>query len=267
MSDDFFSRYEFFKFERNGKILNIILNNPEKLNCFSETGHRELSRVFFDAAEDLDSEIIVVTGAGRAFTAGGDLEYMQKLRDNPELMHRTIREAKRFVYTLLDCEKPVICKVNGDAIGLGTTLSFLADITFSTETAKFGDPHNNVALIAGDGGSVIWPQLMGYARAKHYLFTGDILSGSKAQELGLIHQAVPAEALNAEVDAYCQRLLAMPMQSVRWTKQVINIPLKQLAHSMMDAGMAYEHIAGQTQDHQEAINAFRERRKPVFKGK
>ncbi|AKH68689.1 enoyl-CoA hydratase/carnithine racemase [Spongiibacter sp. IMCC21906] len=263
----FFDRYEFFKFERRGKVLNIILNNPEKLNAFSEEGHRELSRVFFDAAEDLESEIIVVTGAGRAFTAGGDLEYMQKLRDNPELMHRTIREAKRFVFTLLDCEKPVICKVNGDAIGLGTTLSFLADITFSTEAAKFGDPHNNVALMAGDGGSVIWPQLMGYARAKHYLFTGDVIKGKEAQEMGLIHKALAPEELDAAVDAYCDRLLAMPIQSVRWTKQVVNIPLKQLAHSMMDAGMAYEHIAGQTEDHQEAINAFRERRKPVFQGK
>lgn len=264
---DFFERYEFFKFERRGKALHIILNNPEKLNCFSEIGHKELSRVFFDAAEDLDSEVIVVTGAGRAFTAGGDLEYMQKLRDNPSLMHRTIREAKRFVYTLLDCEKPVICKVNGDAIGLGTTLSFLADITFSTEDAAFGDPHNNVALMAGDGGSVIWPQLMGYARAKHYLFTGETIKGREAQEMGLIHKAVPADQLDADVDAYVERLLKMPIQSVRWTKQVVNIPLKQLAHSMMDAGMAYEHIAGQTEDHQEAINAFREKRRPVFSGK
>lgn len=262
-----FSDYKFFKFERRGKVLTIILNNPEKLNSFNEVGHRELSRVFFDAAEDEESEVIVVTGAGRAFTAGGDLEYMQKLRDEPSLMHRTIREAKRAVYTLLDCDKPVIFKVNGDAIGLGTTFAFLSDITFAVDTARFGDPHNNVGLIAGDGGAIIWPQLIGYARAKHYLFTGELIKAPEAQALGLIHKSVPAADLDAQVDAYCDQLLKMPIQSIRWTKQTVNIGLKQLAHSMMDAGMAYEAIAGQTEDHAEAIASFREKRKPVFVGK
>ncbi|MDB5988014.1 MAG: enoyl-CoA hydratase/carnithine racemase [Nevskia sp.] len=262
-----FSHYTFFKVERSGKVLTIILNNPEKLNAFSEAGHRELSRIFVDAAEDEDSELIVVTGAGRAFTAGGDLEYMQKLRDNPSLMHRTVREAKRIVFSLLDCDKPIICKVNGDAIGLGTTLALFCDVVFAVETAKFGDPHNNVGLIAGDGGGVMWPQMIGYARAKHYLFTGDILRAKEAQAMGLIHAAVSAEKLDEEVNAYVERLLKMPIQSLRWTKATVNIGLKQLAHSMMDAGMAYEAIAGQTEDHQEAINAFREKRKPKYSHK
>jgi enoyl-CoA hydratase len=248
-----FSDYKTLVFERRGKVLTITMNNPDKLNAFSEDAHRELSRVF--------------TGAGRAFTAGGDLAYMQKLRDEPALMHRTVREAKRIVFSLLDCEKPVICKVNGDAIGLGTTVALLSDIVFAAENARFGDPHNNVALIAGDGGSVIWPQLIGYARARHYLFTGELLGAKDAQAMGLIHAAVPLEELNDKVDAYVDRLLKMPIQSVRWTKQTINIGLKQLAHSMMDAGMAYEAMAGQTDDHGEAIAAFREKRKPVFKGR
>lgn len=262
-----FTDYETLLFERRGKVLTIIMNNPDKLNAFSEAAHRELSRVFTDAAEDEESEVIVFTGAGRAFTAGGDLEYMQKLRDEPSLMYRTVREAKRIVYSLLDCEKPVICKVNGDAIGLGTTVALLSDIVFASDTARFGDPHNNVSLIAGDGGSVIWPQLIGYARARHYLFTGELLGAKEAQAMGLIHAAVPRDELDAKVDAYADRLLKLPIQSVRWTKQTINIPLKQLAHSMMDAGMAYEAMAGQTEDHGEAIAAFREKRKPVFKGR
>jgi enoyl-CoA hydratase len=262
-----FSSYEFFSFERQGKVLTIILNKPDKLNAFSERGHKELSRVFVDAAEDLESEIIVVTAAGRAFTAGGDLEYMQKLRDEPALMHRTVREAKRIVFSLLDCDKPVICKVNGDAIGLGTTLALFCDVVFAVETARFADPHNNVALIAGDGGAVIWPQMIGYARAKHYLFTGEAIVAKDAQAMGLIHAAVPAAELDAKVDAYVQKLLKMPIQSIRWTKQTVNIGLKQLAHSMMDAGMAYEAMAGQTDDHREAIAAFKEKRKPVFQGR
>jgi enoyl-CoA hydratase len=255
------------KFERRGRVLSITLNNPDKLNAFSQKGHHELSRVFVDAAEDPGSEVIVLTGAGRAFSAGGDIVYMQALHDSPALMHQTIREAKRLVASLLDCEKPVICKVNGDAIGLGTTLVLLCDVVFAVDTARFGDPHNNVGLIAGDGGSVLLPQIIGYARAKHYLFTGERIVAKDAQSMGLIHAAVPADQLDAQVDAYADRLLKMPIQSIRWTKQTINIGLKQLAVSMMDAGMAYEAIAAQTEDHAEAISAFRENRKPVFKGR
>jgi enoyl-CoA hydratase len=182
-------------------------------------------------------------------------------------MHRTIREAKRIVFSLLDCEKPVITKVNGDAIGLGTTLALFTDVVIAADHAKLADPHNNVGLIAGDGGAVIWPQLIGYARAKHYLFTGEALTASTAAEIGLIHKAVPAEQLDAEVDAYVDRLLKLPIQSIRWSKQTVNIGLKQLAHSMMDAGMAYEALAGQTDDHGEAIASFRDKRKPVFNGR
>lgn len=262
-----FSRYKTLKFDRRGKVLTITLNNPDKLNAFNELAHQELSRVFVDAAEDTESELIVVTGAGRAFSAGGDLAYMQELRDTPALWHRTVREAKRIVFSLLDCDKPVICKVNGDAIGLGTTLALFCDVTFALETAKFADPHNSVGLIAGDGGAVMWPQLVGYARAKHYLFTGEAILAKDAQAMGLIHAALPAEQLDAQVDAYADRLLRLPIQSVRWTKQTVNIGLKQLAHSMMDAGMAYEALAGQTADHGEAIAAFRDKRRPSFIGR
>lgn len=260
-----FSQYRFFQVTRQGKVLTLTLNHPDKLNSLSEIGHQELSRIFVDAAEDPDSDVIVLTGAGRAFCAGGDLEYMQKLRDTPSLMHRTVREAKRIVFSLLDCDKPIIARINGDAIGLGTTLALFCDVVFAVETAKFADPHNNVALIAGDGGAIMWPQIVGYARAKHYLFMGEAIGAKEAQQMGLIHAAVPADQLDAKVDEYVARLLKMPIQSIRWTKQTMNIGLKQLAHSMMDTGMAYEAIAAQTQDHQEAINAFRERRKPAFR--
>jgi len=262
-----FSSYQFFKVERQDKVLTITIDSPGKLNCFGEIGHKELSRLFVDAAEDPDSEIVVLTGAGTAFSAGGDLEYMEKLRQQPSLMHRTVREAKRIVFSLLDCDKPIICKVNGDAIGLGTTLALYCDVVFAVETARFADPHNNVALIAGDGGAIMWPQLIGYARAKHYLFTGERMNAVEAQAMGLIHAAVPAAELDAKVDAYVQRLLKLPIQSIRWSKQTMNIGLKQLAHSMMDAGMAYEAMAAQTEDHQEAIDAFREKRKPSYKGR
>lgn len=263
-----FSKYETISFERRGRVLYLTFNQPDKLNAFVGKSHTELSKVFIDAADDPDSDIIVVTGAGRAFSAGGDIFGMQHLRDTPPEFYHAIREAKRVVYSLLDCDKPVIAKVNGDAIGLGTTVALFCDVVFAKEDARFADPHNNIALIAGDGGQVIWPQLIGYARAKHYLFTGEKLTGKTAAEIGLIHAALPGEELDAAVEAYVDRLSQMPAQSLRWTKATVNIPLKQLAHGLMDVGMSYEGLASMTTaDHGEAIKAFAEKRKPKFIGR
>ncbi|HLS98320.1 MAG: enoyl-CoA hydratase/isomerase family protein [Porticoccaceae bacterium] len=261
-------KYKCFEFTRRGRILNMTINVPEKLNSLAMDAHTELSTVFIDVMDDPDSDIVIISGKGKAFSAGGDIPYMQWLRDNPTEFYRVIREAKRFITSILECDKILLAKVNGDAIGLGSTLAVFCDIIFAAEHARFGDPHNNVALITGDGGQIMWPLLMGYGRAKHYLYTGELFSAQKAEQLGLIHEAVPAEELDAKVDAYADRLARMPTQSLRWSKSTINTPLRQMAASMMDIGMAYENLAAcLTEDHQEAINAFKEKRKPVFKGR
>ncbi len=262
-----FSLYQTLAFHRRGKVLTITLNNPDNLNAFSVLAHKEFSRVLVDAADDPHSEVIVLTGAGKAFSAGGDIADMQRTYEEPERWHGMIREGKRIVFSLLECEKPVIAKVNGDAIGLGASIALLSDVVIAADTARFGDPHNSVALVAGDGGSVIWPQLLGFARAKHYLLTGELIKAPEAQAMGLIHKAVPAAELDQAVDAYADRLLRMPIQSIKWTKQTLNIPLKQIAHSLMDTGLAYEALAGRTRDHGEAIDAFRGKRKPSFEGR
>ncbi|MBB2497403.1 enoyl-CoA hydratase/isomerase family protein [Aquipseudomonas ullengensis] len=262
-----FADYKTLTFERRGRVLNVTFNQPEKLNSFAGESHTELSWLFYDLVEDKESDIIVLTGAGRAFSAGGDIEYMQWLHDNPAEFYRCVREAKRIVNGMLECDKPIICKVNGDAIGLGSTVAVFSDVIFAADTARFGDPHNNVALVSGDGGQIMWPHLMGYARAKHYLFTGEKLTAADAERFGLINKAMPAAELNDFVDAYADKLAAMPVQSLRWSKSTINVPLRQMAASMMDVGMAYENISSQTADHVEAIAAFREKRKPVFNKK
>lgn len=262
-----FSDYKTIKFDRRGKILQLTFNNPDKLNSFVGLAHTELAKVFYDVAEDDESEIVVLTGAGRAFSAGGDIETMQYLRDNPPEFYRVVREAKRIVTSMLELDKPVIGKINGDAVGLGSTIAVFCDVIFSADHARFGDPHNNVALISGDGGQIMWPFMMGYARAKHYLFTGELFKAPKAVEMGLINACMPAAELDAYVDAYADKLAAMPTQSLRWSKSTINTPLRQWAASMMDVGMAYEAMSSQTADHQEAINAFREKRKPKFIGR
>lgn len=262
-----FTDYQTLLFERRQRVLTITLNRPEKLNAVDALMHEELAKVFVDASNDPDSDIIVVTGAGRAFSSGGDIDWMQKMIDQPALFEKTSREGKQIVFSLLDCEKPVIAKLNGHATGLGATIALFCDVVFAAENAKIGDPHVSVGFVAGDGGAVIWPQLIGYARAKEYLMTGDLMSATQAADIGLINHAVPSEELNDRVDQFADRLANGASNAIRWSKVSANIGLKQLAHSIMDASLAYEAMSNVSADHQEAVNAFREKRKPEFKQK
>jgi enoyl-CoA hydratase len=259
--------YKKLLIERAERRLRITLNRPDALNAVDAEMHEELSRVFGDAAADPDSDLIILTGAGRAFSAGGDVAWLQAMIDDPGLFEVCAVEAKRIVFSLLDCEKPVIARVNGPAAGLGATLALFCDVIFAADTARIGDPHVAIGLVAGDGGAVIWPQLVGYARAKEYLMTGELIPAAKAAEIGLINHAVPADQLDAAVDAFAARLEAGATKAIRWTKAVCNIGLEQLAHSIMDASIAYEALSNATRDHQGGLAAFREKRRPVFDGR
>jgi enoyl-CoA hydratase/carnithine racemase len=262
-----FSHYQRLLFERNGRLLTITLNRPEALNSTDELLHSELARVFIDCATDPDSDVIILTGAGRAFSAGGGHEAMQKTIDEPERFERLAVEAKRIVYSMLDCSKPIIAKVNGHAIGFGATLALFCDVIFAADHAKIGDPHVKVGYVAGDGGAVIWPQLLGFARAKEYLLTGDLLLAAEAAKIGLINHAVPAAQLDQAVADFAAKLLANPSRAVRWTKLAINVGLKPIAHTVLEASMGYEHLSVLTADHREAVAALREQRPPRFSGR
>lgn len=261
-----FSSYSTLGFARRGRVLEITLNRPDKLNAIDARMHAELARVFVDASADPASDVVVLTGAGRAFSAGGDIEWMQAMIDEPQGFEVTAREGKQIVYSLLDCEKPLVAKLNGHATGLGATIALFCDVVFAAEQARIGDPHVSVGFVAGDGGAVIWPQLIGYARAKEFLMTGELMSAGEAARIGLINHAVPAAELDARVAQFADRLAAGATKAIRWSKMSVNIGLKQLAHSIMDASLAYEALSNRSQDHQEAVNAFREKRAPVFTG-
>ncbi|MET0743342.1 MAG: enoyl-CoA hydratase-related protein [Microvirga sp.] len=257
-----FTRYRTIRHERRDRILTLTLNRPEALNAVDGEMHAELTQVFYDAASDPSSDVIVLTGEGKAFSSGGDIRWMQSLID--EGFDRTAREAKRIIVSLLDCEKPIIARVNGHATGFGATLALFCDIVIAAETARIGDPHVQVGFTAGDGGAVIWPQLIGYARAKEYLMTGDLMTAVEAARMGLINHAVPAGELDERVYGLATRLAEGSQVAIRTTKMSVNIGLKQLVASIMDACLAYEALSNGSRDHQEAVSAFRERRKPVF---
>lgn len=256
--------YQHLLLSRDGRVLTITLNRPELLNAFGPVMHEELIDAFGFASVDPDSDIVLLTGAGRAFSAGGDLARMALVAEDPSLFDTEASNAKRLVFALLDLEKPLIAKVNGHAVGLGATLALLCDVIFAAETAKIGDPHVAVGLVAGDGGAVIWPQLIGFARAKEYLMTGDLMLAAKAAQIGLINHALPADQLDGTVHAFCLRLAQGATKAIRWTKVTANLELKRIAHMVMDTGIGLESLSVRTDDHREGVNAFREKRSPRF---
>ncbi len=258
--------YQRFTFSRDGRVLTATITGNNPVNGVDELMHDELARVFTDLQRDPDSDIIILTGAGRAFCAGGDFDWFDEQIAHPERFRDIGWDAKRIVTTLLEMEKPIICRMNGAAAGLGATIALLCDIIIADDRAVIGDPHVKVGLVAGDGGAVIWPQLIGYARAKEFLMTGDLIKAPRAEAMGLINYAVPADGLDAKVAEIVGKLQANPKWAVRWSKVVANQPLRVLAQQLMDASIPYETLSNLAKDRAEAVAAVREKRKPVLSG-
>lgn len=256
--------YSTLAITRKGRLLTITLNRPDALNAVNLEMHDELADAFNFAATDEHSDVVVLTGAGRAFCAGGDLEHIARNAAEPERFDHEARIAKRIVFAMLDLDKPLVCRMNGHAIGLGATLALLCDVVFAASGSKIGDPHVCVGLVAGDGGAAIWAQRIGLGRAKEYLLTGEPLTAELAEQIGLVNHCVPASHLDASVNSFCERLLHGSAKAIRWTKVLLNLELKRVAHSVMDAGIAYESMTVRSADHREAVKAMQEKRKPVF---
>ncbi len=261
-----FENYKLIRFDRNGQILRVTLASNTPMNGVNHRLHEELARVFVDLQRDPSSDLIVLTGHGRAFCAGGDMDWFQDMIDDPTMFRDIAPDAKRIISSLLDLQKPIICRLNGAAVGLGASMALLCDVIVADESARIGDPHVKVGLVAGDGGAVIWPQMIGFARAKELLLTGDLVTAGDAVQMGLINYAVPSDQLDAKVNEVASKILGNPRWAVRWTKAAMNIALRDLANKISDAAIAYEMISNMTRDRQEAVTAFVEKRMPNFSG-
>lgn len=259
------STYHSLAFTKRDGITTVTLNRPHSLNAIDGGLHEELARCFHELNGDDETKLVVLTGEGRAFCAGGDLSWLGETARTPGAFHKIIRDGKRIIFGMLDLEVPLICRLNGDAIGLGATLALFSDIIIAADTARIGDPHVRVGLVAGDGGAVIWPQLIGYARAKEMLMTGDLIDAPKAAEWGLINCAVAPEKLDESVDAMVQKLMRGARDAIRWTKVATNLGLRQLAHAVLDASLAYEGLSSATADHREGVGAAVEKRRAQFR--
>lgn len=258
-----YETYEMLLIERRGGVLVVTMNNPP-LNPMTPRLHYELSTIFRDIQRDDETKVVVLTGAGRAFSAGGNINSLIKGLDDQERWQRGIREIREIIFGMLDCSKPIIGRINGHAMGLGSSLAVLCDITFAVKEAKIADTHIKLGLVPGDGGALMWPMLMGLPRAMEYLLTGDILTGEKAAEFGLFNHAVTADELDARVFELADRLAASPARAVQMTKQAIALQRNRMVKDLLEGHLGLETLTHLDPDHREAAHAFRDKREPVF---
>lgn len=262
-----YSAYKYLICERpEPGILKVTINNPEHLNAISPPIHAEMSRIWLDVAEDTDTRAVLFTGAGRAFSAGGDVINMRDSWRKREVAS-VMREARQIIDSMLNLPQPLIALVNGHAVGLGATLALTCDIVFAAENARIGDRHVNVGLVAGDGGTMMWPLLVGPHRAKQFLLTGQLMLGSEAAAMGLINKAVPAEDLERTGLEFAREVAALPPLAVQWTKLSVNRTLRLVASVAFETSIAYEGASMLSEDHVEAVNGFIEKRSPRFTGR
>lgn len=257
--------YETIQIEKSEGIAILRLNRPERLNAVNGAMHSELMQIFLDVQADGDTLAAVLTGAGRAFCAGGDFSGGSNMRSKSGLT--MMQEARRIVDNLLDCEKPVVAAVNGAAAGLGATIALLCDVVIASENARIGDPHVKMGITAGDGGAVIWPLLVGVNRAKYMLMTGDLVTAAEAFQMGLVNKVVAeGEALN-EATAMARRLAAGAPFAVQSSKIAVNKYIKMVSNLVLPLSLHAEEVSMTKDDHREAVKAFQEKREPKFTGR
>jgi enoyl-CoA hydratase len=241
-----------------GAVRIVTLNRPAELNAVNAGLHWALANVWRQLAADPEAAVVVLTGAGRAFSAGGDLDWITSFLDDPTGRDESLREGAQIINELLRFPLPVIAAVNGPAVGLGCSVAVLSDILLISDRAFLMDPHVSVGLVAGDGGAAFWPLLTPVLRSREYLYTGDRIPAALAVELGLASRVVPAAALSAEALTLAARLAQQPAQALRGTKRVAGLYLAQALTGAVQAGFAAERETMLTDEHRQRVRALKQ---------
>lgn len=250
-------KYEYLLVEqRDSGVAVVTMNRPEILNAINWEMHEELEQVFVDLDSDQRVRAIVLTGAGRGFCSGGD----QKSLDSAPIPSPT-RGGRHLVRNMLEIEAPVVAAVNGAAVGLGATLALFCDVVFAQPSARFADTHVTAGVVAGDGGAVIWPLLIGPARAKHYLMTGAFVSAEEAAQIGMINKVVPEGKVLEIAIEYAEMLASGPREAIVWTKYSVNKMLKEYVNLLLDTSLALETLTFKSPERRAAVEAFAAKRK------
>lgn len=218
----------------------LTLNAPDRYNSVDDDMHHAL----IDALRMLESDesacAVVITGAGSAFSAGGDMTHLRNAHDDPALRRRTVRTAERLVQAAVSCELPVVAAVNGPAVGVGATLALLSDLVVVAEDAYIADPHVSVGLVAGDGGASLWPSYMSMLRAKEHLLLGTRVTAEECLRLGIANRVVPTTEVLTVALELGARLASQPRQAIRDTKRALNLHLRQAVDRTIDFALAAE---------------------------
>jgi enoyl-CoA hydratase len=262
-----YSRYSDFKhlsFNRpRPGVLLVTLNRPEVLNAANVTMHREMSDVWGVIDNDDEVAVSVITGAGRAFSAGGDLEMIEEMTRDYDALLVQWRDAGAIVERMLDARKPVVSAINGVAVGAGLAVALLADVSIVAESARLSDGHVRLGVAAGDHAALLWPMLCGFARAKYYLLTGDFLDGREAERIGLVTKCVADDRVIDEALQIAERLAEGSATAVQWTRKVLNQHMRQNL-PLFGESLALEMLGFLGPDAREGVAAIRERRQPRF---
>jgi enoyl-CoA hydratase len=246
--------------EQDGAVVTITLNNPDMLNAFLDPMHAAMRDIWWDLGEDDSVKAVIVTGAGRAFSAGGNIPgFIQSYEDN-EYRRKSLRGAKKLMEAQAEFHKPVIAAINGPAVGLGANVALLCDIVYIAESTYIADTHVAIGLVCGDGGAVFWPLLMGLLKCKEYLLTGDRIPAAKAVELGLATRAFPDADLMTEARKMAERLAAMPHQAMQETKRALNLHLQDYILRAAPFAIMAESESFTTNDIRNTIDGFKKKK-------
>lgn len=259
--------FKSIRIERAGQVLVATIARPDnQLNAVDAVLHHELATLFRLLRQERAARAVLLTGDGKAFCAGGDFSWFSTLRSIDRLAELR-RDAKQMIWDLVDLELPLVVAINGPAVGLGATIALLGDVIYIAESAHVADPHVRVGIVAGDGGTAIWPLLVGPARAKQYLLTGDLVPAAEAERIGLVNRVVPGSELMTEAMAMANRLAEGAPLAIQYTKVAVNQLVREALRTAFDYATGHELVTFLTDDHQEALAAIAEKREPRFLGR
>jgi enoyl-CoA hydratase len=259
-----YDEYQHLKFDLkpNGVLL-VTLNRPDVMNATNARMHWELTQIWKTVDDDPAVKVVLVTGAGKAFSAGGDLEMIEHMAGNAAAVSQAMREAADIVYNMVNLDKPIVSAINGVAVGAGLAVALMADVSIMSETARITDGHLRLGVGAGDHAAIIWPLLCGMAKAKYYLLTAEFIDGKEAERIGLVSLCAPADELMAKAWKVADKLAAGPQQAQRWTKRALNNWLR-VAGPIFDSSLAFEMLNFLGPDVKEGIAGIKEKRPPKF---
>eukprot|EP00026_Physarum_polycephalum_P016055 Phypoly_transcript_16886.p1 GENE.Phypoly_transcript_16886~~Phypoly_transcript_16886.p1 ORF type:complete len:274 (+),score=41.86 Phypoly_transcript_16886:11-832(+) len=259
-----YSKYQHLLIEKKDGIALITINRPDKMNVMNIRLHYEIGQIWKDIHQDPDVHVAVITGAGSAFSAGGDFEMVSEMVSSYDQLVRVFEDTKQLVHSMINCDKPIISAVNGVAVGAGLVVALLADISIVSEKAKLNDGHTRLGVAAGDHACAIWPLLCGMAKAKYYLLTGNFIEAKEAERIGLISACVPHDQVLPKAMEVAKGLSKGPQHAIRFTKNALNQWLRMGNILSFDYSCAMEMINFTGQDVRAGMKAIKDKAPPAF---